>query len=295
LNGLNRQFRVDVLDYGADVSIRPEPVSNQSVSSSNVQLKNAPGNINITSNQNTDKKVVKEWTDWEYWIVARKRDDLFKVMNAQRQPLVGHAWNAIVKRTYKSYSDGTTDYSSWKVDTIMEYSPIEKEVPISLRVRNYGVTFNETQSILNGDTSFAPRGLAVRKARISEARANWIKSTVNSAGCSSYESQFYNAYSIQVGGNKCNCTDYATRSWYLNTANREDFRPRALESSIAAYITPFNPFSLSITAYKALTQNEINIIDDKGYVLSPDALVNRINQQNSETGSVMFDNGNTWQ
>jgi hypothetical protein len=43
LNGLNRQFRVDVLDYGADVSIRPEPISNQSVSSSNVQLKNAGG------------------------------------------------------------------------------------------------------------------------------------------------------------------------------------------------------------------------------------------------------------
>jgi hypothetical protein len=51
LNGLNRQFRVDVLDYGADVSIRPEPISNQSVSGSNVQLKNAAGNMNIGSLQ----------------------------------------------------------------------------------------------------------------------------------------------------------------------------------------------------------------------------------------------------
>jgi hypothetical protein len=40
LNGLNRQFRVDVLDYGADVSIRPESISNKSTSNSNIFLKN---------------------------------------------------------------------------------------------------------------------------------------------------------------------------------------------------------------------------------------------------------------
>jgi hypothetical protein len=39
-NGLNRQFRVDVLDYGANVTIPPTPLSNQTVSSSNVPLKN---------------------------------------------------------------------------------------------------------------------------------------------------------------------------------------------------------------------------------------------------------------
>jgi hypothetical protein len=236
-------------------------------------------------NTNPYVSITKQWTDWEYWIVSRKRKDQFNPIErtyGRKNPEVGHAWNAIVKRTYTTYSNGTTDWGSWKADTIFEYNPLGVSSYSSFNKTSTGETFNETQSILDGNTGIFTRGFGVRKARISETRANWIKNNANQVtGCRDYLSKWYNLYSIQPGGTNCNCVDFASRSLHVYSSNLEDFRPNNAQS-----LAVFGGFG----SIGFITQ-----LDSRALRLTPDGLVDSLNNFTNSKGNQFLDNGNTWQ
>ena len=142
--------------------------------------------------------------DYEVLIFARKPEN-------SSIPLpndAGHAWIAIVR------NDGD---GQWKTDATYGFWPESRNEPSV----NQGTDFDHTNKYLRGE-SLSRRGQAVRKARISVSRANWIKNgAYREAGCSRYQA-------LGGTGTSCNCADYATRMWWVLTAKREDFRIRAV-------------------------------------------------------------------
>ena len=186
-------------------------------------------------------------SQYEVWIVARKPEDL--------QNATGHAWIALVRQDYtrvqkfingKLENQNVFDRGGWQADTTYSFWPWS-----NLTVNNSS-DFSQTNKIIKGE-SISKRGFAVRKAKISNVRANWIKNgAFREAGCSNY---------FAAGGvsGLCNCADYTTRQWYVLTAQREDFRIRAV------------------------TWN-----------LTLDYLVDQINKKNRESGDFL-DGGRVWQ
>jgi hypothetical protein len=233
------------------------------------------------------KQIVKEYSEYEYWIVSRARKNQFlpvKPEVGRPNPEVGHAWNAIIKRKTYIYSDGSKSVTNWQADTIFEYNPpASVNNYTSLNVLSSGESFNETQAILDGKTSIFTRGYAVRKASVSEGRAQFIKNNSNVAGCKKYISNFWNLYSVQVGGDTCNCVDYSTRSWKYYTAGWEDFRPKTGEAAA------FFGFGLYTVPVLTVTQ-----IDNPMFNLTPDALMESLKAMSSKNGTDFLDNGKTW-
>jgi hypothetical protein len=171
--------------------------------------------------------------EYEYWIVARKQEETLPWRYLVKD--AGHAFTAIVRRNMR-YSDRyvngaftgrvTEPTSNWYVWHTYGFWPggLRVDVPCStgsvITQEGYSDCAN-TNSIISYNYIPYSQGWAVRKARVSESRANYIHANLNFAGCSSYPALGLAA--TTTGG--CNCLDYATRSWYLFSANREDFRP----------------------------------------------------------------------
>jgi hypothetical protein len=130
--------------------------------------------------------------------------------------------------------------------------------------------WGDTNKIIRGE-SISPRGFAVRKAKISTNRANWIKNgAFREAGCSTYQL-------VGGTGEKCNCADYATRQWWFLTSKWDDFRIRAITPETLYLLTPVPNISAGT------------------WQLRLDNLVNEINKKNWETGGDFLDGGTVWQ
>ena len=164
-------------------------------------------------------------SQYEVWIVARKPENSWIPSRTD----AGHAWIALVRQDYhqvKTFRNGILqtdvnvfDRGGWKVDTTYAFWE-GKNLTVLDKSNKKDDDFDHTNKIINGQ-SISPRGFAVRKAKISTNRANWIKNgAFREAGCSTYK----------FGGGtgvECNCADYATREWYFLTSQWEDFRIRA--------------------------------------------------------------------
>jgi hypothetical protein len=165
----------------------------------------------------------EETTKYEVWLVARKPNEgpIPKPSDS------GHSWIALVKRDYtttKTFKDGVLQTqeenpkNDWNVDTTYGFWD-RKENP--LVIDEAGNDRSDTEKLIRGE-SISKRGFAVRKARISKSRVDWIKGgAYREAGCDNY---FFGA---GVNGT-CNCADYSTREWHVLTSKWEDFRIRAL-------------------------------------------------------------------
>ncbi len=194
-------------------------------------------------------------SQYEVWIVARKPEN-------SRIPLpndAGHAWIAVVRQDYnrvKTFRNGILqtdenvfDRGAWQADTTYSFWPSS-----NLTINNSS-DFDQTNKIIKGE-SISKRGFAVRKAKISNNRANWIKNgAFREAGCTNY-------FAAGGVGGVCNCADYTTREWYFLTSQWEDFRIRAIVA--------------------------------RGSELTLDYLVDQINKKNRESGDFL-DAGRVWQ
>ena len=71
------------------------------------------------------KTIVSQSSEWEYWIVAARRNDQFKIGEflPRFNPEVGHSWNALIKKTVTKFSDGSIDSTNWTTDTTFEFNP----------------------------------------------------------------------------------------------------------------------------------------------------------------------------
>jgi hypothetical protein len=196
-----------------------------SCNGSPAQQFNTGGQV-ITKTNPPFNYVIKEWSDYEYWIVV---DADYRLPTSEsRRPYVGHAWNTIIKKTNKSFNDGSIIQGNWEVLKTFAYNPGDKNPSIDTK---YEIEY--TKAILNGQ----PKGrTSVRKSRISETRANWIINQPNVAGCS--------YYSYPGIGNSCSCISYSTRNWMVFSAGWEDFRPSALfgrtPEELYGYLNDFN-------------------------------------------------------
>jgi hypothetical protein len=199
---------------------------------------------------------------YEYWIVSRKQDQTYPWRYAQLD--AGHAFTGLIRRdqeNVKVYTNGvlTQNYNRDKGYWYAYHG--YGFWPDGLRVDRNGCNANSSTDecgditkILRGQ-SISQSGYAVRKARVSENRANWIHQNSNWAGCSYYPQKVLPGIAV-FGG--CNCLDYATRQWYLFSSQREDFRPKNWQPD------------------------------------SPNFLVGLINYTNAKYGEYL-DGGNTWQ
>ncbi len=143
---------------------------------------------------------------YEVLIIARKPENLAIPLKND----AGHAWITIIKK----------ERDGWKTDTTYGFWPGS-----NLSVNN-STDVDYTNRYLRGE-SLSRRGFAVRKARISPNRANWIKNgAYREAGCARYQA-------IGSTGTSCNCADYATRLWHVLSAKQEDFRVRAVTVNLA--------------------------------------------------------------
>lgn len=120
---------------------------------------------------------------------------------------------------------------------------------------DYKTDFEQLQALLNGQ-EISARGHAVRKARLTSGRAEWIlKSAYQNTGCEKYQG-------ILGISTSCNCMDYSTRFWYELTGGREDFR--------FGYQNPHN------------------------YSVSPDTLVIDMDYHTWIKGTEFLDSGRRW-
>ncbi|BAY87809.1 hypothetical protein NIES267_73330 (plasmid) [Calothrix parasitica NIES-267] len=132
----------------------------------------------------------------------------------------GHSFIATVKNTGEG----------WKVEETFGFWNDNENG--SLKVGN---TFDKTttQQILDGQSP-AWTGFAVRKARISPSRFEWLKKEAFRTQCFGYPTNLSEpATSIYF----CFCTQYATRLWSKITSNWEKYKsifPEDLTSEIKA-------------------------------------------------------------
>jgi hypothetical protein len=192
---------------------------------------NPPGTTPLPTTQ----QVVSNTTPlYEYWIVSRKTNTWGGIWSPLNYQEVGHSFNALIKKeqeNVKVYTGGALtqnynrDKGGWYIFHTYGFWNVGAGfvTPGDLKIDNgcsNGASSTECQDVkdlLNGK-SISQAGFAVRKARVGENRALWIDQNRGIAGCSNYSI-------AGGGGSNCNCVDYATRSWYVFTANWEDFRP----------------------------------------------------------------------
>jgi hypothetical protein len=138
---------------------------------------------------------------YEVLIIARKPENSAIPLKND----AGHAWVTIIRE----------ERDGWKTDATYGFWPGS-----NLSVNN-PTDVDYTNKYLRGE-SLSRRGFAVRKAKISPNRANWIKNgAYREAGCARYQA-------VGGTGTSCNCADYATRLWHVLSAKQDDFRIRAV-------------------------------------------------------------------
>jgi hypothetical protein len=148
-------------------------------------------------------------TSYELLLMARKRDNpRFSTNDA------GHAWIALIRN----------DGRGWQTDRTFGFWPWGH----GLRT-NYEV--DHTNRYLNGDYRFAPRGLAVRKIRLSPQRASEVRTILSNkwSVLARTNCLIYSPSSVLNKG-ICNCLDFSSRAWVNITG---DWR-----SSMALNVTP---------------------------------------------------------
>jgi hypothetical protein len=271
-----------------------------SCNGSPAQQFNTGGQSN-SNQQNNQKTIVNQWNDYEYWILSYRRGNKLKWKKDDSQFFdVGHAWNAIIKKTNYRYSDGSTSDSGWNVYRTFAFNPYpsnpnQDNLDIGYE-NNSNDESRETKLFLEGNMSKFPKGIEVRKSRISETRALWIANQPRTSGCSKYDSNKPNLFFIEIGSNKCNCVDFATRNWFKYSANWEDFRPKTAQpflgigGAFAREMSNLNYYSLFTIPASALS-----ILDSTDYNLTPDALADSLKNKNNNIGSQFLDSGNIWQ
>ena len=213
---------------------------------------------------------------YEAWIVSKKYEGL--VPHPQN---VGHSFIAIVRKKQKNvvtFRDGVKistsspqDDGNWDAYRTYGYWPAGPAMlGIAGKVADGKCTSDpnpnsecqDTTKILNG-VSISNRGQAVRKARISEARANWLINNPNFGNVTGYTLD-----GIWLGsGSPGNCVTYATLQWKNITANQDNWVPTNVYFSAGKRFVKSNPGDL----------------------------VEYINSKNQSTGNQFIDNGNTWQ
>jgi Ricin-type beta-trefoil lectin domain len=202
---------------------------------------------------------------YEAWIVSRKYNNPGWNTNN-----IGHSFIAIVRKNQKvmvTRSNGNKVFTS---------SPQDDGNWTAYRTYGYWLKFGvgagsgelrntdcksfaqmnecqDTNNILNGK-SISDRGQAVRKARISENRANWLMNNSNFGNVLGYSVD-----GVWDGFHVGNCVTYATLQWKQITGNQDNW-------------VPTNVFNNS----------------------NPGALVDFINSKNQSTGNQFIDRGNTW-
>jgi hypothetical protein len=196
---------------------------------------------------------------YEAWIVSRKyKKPSFSLSNA------GHAFTAIIKKERRKvtkyiggvYAGDFTQEGDWKVWHTYGYWPGGLKVDNGCSTGDKETECQDVKDILSG-ISISDRGQAVRKARISESRANWIDVNRNVVGCTNYfvvgtNTDNKNLYS-------CNCVTHAAGQWNQITSGWDNFKQQGL------------------------------------FDYAPDILVDQINNQNQVTGNQFLDGGKTWQ
>jgi hypothetical protein len=233
---------------------------------------NPPGTTPLPTSQT----IVSNTTPlYEYWIVARKRNTAGLIAGIQASD-VGHVFDTLVRRdqenvkvyinnvltqNYNRDKGGWYPWHTYGFWPAPGQSGFPNASPSSPRIDDNcianpdtvkGTECADVKYILRG-TAISDRGQAVRKVKVTESRAIWISQNPGAAGCAQY---------LGAGGtgDKCNCQDYATRSWQYFLANR----------------------------------SEENFQSSGTYRLSPDNIVDAINQRNQSSGSDFVDNGNVW-
>lgn len=134
---------------------------------------------------------------YEVWLVANNSS---KYSSSNKN--FGHAFIAFV----------TNESGSWKAEHTYGFwqsaQGLAKDWEISdvNQILNYGYGQN----------------FAVRKAHVSKQRYDWIHNNIAGvhgfSGCTTYS-----AANIGPGGRKCNCVDFATRTWHEISAGWESF------------------------------------------------------------------------
>jgi Ricin-type beta-trefoil lectin domain len=214
-------------------------------------------------------------TLYEAWIVSRKYEGLVPSFTN-----IGHSFIAIVRKKQKTvvtFRDGVKvstsspqDDGNWDVHRTYGYwlgnglGVIQTTYGCGLRDKKnvQDADCYDTKDILNG-ISISNRGQAVRKARISEARANWLINNPNFGNVTGYTLD-----GVWFGsGSPGNCVTYATLQWKNITANQDNWVPTNVYFSAGKRFVKSNPGDL----------------------------VEYINSKNQSTGNQFIDNGNTWQ
>jgi hypothetical protein len=149
--------------------------------------------------------------NYELLLMARKRNNPRISSND-----TGHAWLVLIRN----------DGGGWQVDRTFAFWPWG----YGLRTDN-GQDRNNTERYLMNDFSFAPRGLAVRKIRLTPQKASQFK-TILSNNWSAFgltNCLTYAPFSVSAT-RSCNCLDFSSRAWVNLTG---DWR-----SSMVLNVTP---------------------------------------------------------
>ena len=193
------------------------------------------------------------FTDYEVWLVARKRENWFPYDGSPGHAFIGVTGVSIITgqreavRTYSFWPENSDTYRNQEPGTDLTI--------------DFKTDFDHLKDVLAG-RSISPRGYAIRKMRLSKSQTEWlVKSGFYKAGCKKY----IGALGV---GDLCNCMDYSTRLWHYLTGGQEDLRIRAFgESWWVPILGPAQVFN---------------------HELWPDALVDAIEKMNQQDGDPFF-------
>jgi len=139
-------------------------------------------------------------TSYELLLIARKRNNSRISTND-----TGHAWISMIKNEGRG----------WQVDRTFGFWPWG----IGLRTNN-GEDRSHTERYLRGDFSFAPRGLAVRKIRLTPQRANQLRTILSNSWTMFGLTRCYTYLPFSnISASSCNCLDFSSRSWVTLTGD----------------------------------------------------------------------------
>jgi hypothetical protein len=160
------------------------------------------------------KQIVKEYSEYEYWLLSDRRTEY--TSNIQ---MGGHTYIALIKRDIKEYNNGNKEYSPWKAwKTFGNWGNNHPTIPNGLRY-NYEYEMGTVNDILNSQLNDV---FSIRKAKVSEGRANWIANNPGYTGCKPNK---YNLNLQIADKDECTCVVFATRHWTYFTANWENYQP----------------------------------------------------------------------
>jgi hypothetical protein len=170
----------------------------------------------LNSKVQTPTSNYSSWNEYEYWIVADPETSSGSFLN-----ISGHVFIALIKRNVKELSNGQIIYDGWKSWKTFSFWG-RKDIGYYGLVQNKQTELNTINSIINGEVNSK---YLVRKAKLSENRANWIADNPGYSGC---DSDKYGLNEYLDDSTLCTCVTFATRHWNIFTSGWEDFRPKGV-------------------------------------------------------------------